>query len=85
MEKALILLIKFYKKAISPYLIKSCKYHPTCSAYAQEALEKFGVIRGLTLAIWRVLRCNPFSKGGYDPVPTEDHKILYPGANQGNA
>lgn len=47
----------------------TCKYFPTCSQYAIEALEKYGVIKGSLLAVWRILRCNPFSKGGYDPVP----------------
>ena len=47
----------------------TCKYFPTCSQYAIEALEKYGVIKGGLLAVWRILRCNPFSKGGYDPVP----------------
>lgn len=57
-----------YSKAISPALPRRCKYEPTCSAYAIEAVRRFGVLRGLVLAAWRVLRCNPFSDGGYDPV-----------------
>ncbi|MCR5743996.1 MAG: membrane protein insertion efficiency factor YidD [Lachnospiraceae bacterium] len=60
--------IKAYRK-ISPYKgFSCCKYYPTCSQYALEAIEKKGAFKGLLLAIWRVLRCNPFSKGGYDPV-----------------
>ena len=69
MKRFLLLLIKFYQKTLSPYLGKNCKYTPTCSAYAYEAIEKYGALRGTRLAVWRILRCNPFSKGGYDPVP----------------
>lgn len=68
-KKLFILLIRFYQRAISPYKSFHCKYIPTCSEYAVEALEKHGVIKGSLLSIWRILRCNPFSKGGYDPVP----------------
>lgn len=69
-KKILISIIRFYQLYISelkPYA--SCKYIPTCSQYAIEALEKNGIILGSVLSIWRILRCNPFSKGGYDPVP----------------
>ena len=52
--------------------INTCKYYPTCSTYAYEAIERFGAFKGTGLAIWRVLRCNPFSKGGVDPVPNKD-------------
>jgi len=62
-------IIWFYQKAISPYTRASCRFTPTCSAYAIEAVEKHGAIKGTALSIWRVLRCNPFGKGGYDPVP----------------
>lgn len=66
----LIWLVKLYKKYLSPLKgHASCIYTPTCSAYAIEALEKHGAIKGGFLTIWRILRCNPFSKGGYDPVP----------------
>lgn len=60
-----------YSKAISPALPRRCRYEPTCSAYAVEAVRGFGVPRGLVLAVWRVLRCNPFSDGGYDPVDAQ--------------
>ena len=60
--------IRAYSKAISPALPRRCKYEPTCSSYAVEAVERFGVARGLVLAVWRLLRCNPFSHGGFDPV-----------------
>ena len=61
--------IRFYQRAISPYRLSTCKYIPTCSAYAMEAVERFGALRGGLLAAWRLLRCNPFAKAGYDPVP----------------
>lgn len=70
MKKILIGLIKFYRKYLSGLKkAPTCKYFPTCSEYAIEALEKHGVLKGGLLAVWRILRCNPFSKGGYDPVP----------------
>jgi len=68
-KKILILFVKFYKKAISPYLPNACRFTPTCSEYAVQAIEKYGAIKGGALAVWRILRCNPFCKGGYDPVP----------------
>lgn len=64
-----ILLIKFYQKCISPLFPAKCKYHPTCSSYALTAFRRFGFIRGFLLAGWRILRCNPWSMGGFDPVP----------------
>jgi len=68
--KALLLgLIGFYQRRISPLLGARCRFHPTCSQYASEALQKHGLAKGLLLAIWRILRCQPFCKGGYDPVP----------------
>lgn len=69
MKKAVIGAIRFYQRSISPGLPGCCKYWPTCSQYAIEAVEKKGVMIGVALAGWRILRCNPFSKGGYDPVP----------------
>ncbi|MEZ4358350.1 MAG: membrane protein insertion efficiency factor YidD [Eubacteriales bacterium] len=69
MKKLMILLIKFYKGAISPYLPRSCRFTPTCSEYAIEAISKYGAFKGGVKAVWRILRCNPFSHGGYDPVP----------------
>jgi uncharacterized protein len=66
---ALIALIRAYQFAISPLLGQRCRYYPSCSAYAIGALREHGAIRGLGLASWRLLRCNPFSNGGYDPVP----------------
>ncbi len=69
MKRALLALLRFYKRHISPLLPDACIYTPTCSEYAMEAIQKHGVIKGMGLAIWRILRCNPFAKGGYDPVP----------------
>ena len=66
--------IVLYQRVISPALPRRCKYEPTCSAYAVQALQEFGILRGLVLATWRVLRCNPFSHGGYDPV--EDQRLF---------
>ncbi len=60
--------VETYQKLISPYLIRSCRFYPTCSDYAKEALSKFGFFRGSALALWRILRCNPLSRGGFDPV-----------------
>lgn len=71
MKRFMIAAIKGYRKFISPYTIRSCRYMPTCSEYAVEALEKFGFFRGTILAAWRILRCNPFSRGGFDPVIKE--------------
>lgn len=69
MKQVLISIVRFYQRYISPGLPPRCRFTPTCSAYAIEALEKHGAIKGLGLALWRFLRCNPFCKGGYDPVP----------------
>jgi len=62
----LVALIRFYQKAISPFLQPRCRYYPTCSHYAIMAIEKYGAIKGTRKAIWRIIRCNPFSKGGVD-------------------
>jgi len=69
MKKVFLALIKFYQQAISPYFPPRCRYTPTCSAYAYEAVQKYGALKGGFLALKRFLRCNPFFKGGYDPVP----------------
>lgn len=68
-KKIFIGLINFYRKYISPLKKPCCRFTPTCSEYALEAFEKYGVIKGLYLSVKRILRCNPFCKGGYDPVP----------------
>lgn len=69
MKRLLIWLIRGYKRFISPLLPPSCRYIPTCSEYAMEAIEKYGALKGGYLAIKRILRCHPFHPGGYDPVP----------------
>ena len=68
-SKLLIAPIRVYQYAISPLLGQRCRYYPSCSNYAVAALREHGAVRGLGLASWRLLRCNPFSNGGYDPVP----------------
>lgn len=69
MKKFLIILIKIYRRYISPMKPPSCRFIPTCSQYAIDAIEKYGAIKGSFLAIRRILKCHPFHPGGYDPVP----------------
>ena len=69
MKNLLLYLIRFYQRNISPLRPPCCRFIPTCSQYALEAIEKYGAIKGGWLAFKRILRCNPFHKGGYDPVP----------------
>ena len=71
MRAVVIAPIRFYRRFISPALPRRCKYHPTCSEYAVEAVRTYGVLRGLVLAAWRILRCNPWSHGGVDPVAAQ--------------
>lgn len=61
--------IRAYRRFVSPWKPPMCRFHPTCSAYALEALERHGLVRGTGLALWRILRCQPFCRGGHDPVP----------------
>ncbi len=74
MKRLLIRLIRFYQKHISAHTRPTCRFLPTCSAYAIEAIERFGVWKGSGLAIWRILRCNPWGGHGYDPVPEKKPK-----------
>jgi putative membrane protein insertion efficiency factor len=74
MKKIILLLIRFYQKYISIFLGKNCRFYPTCSAYTYEAIEKFGVIKGIYLGVKRILKCHPFHPGGYDPVPEKKEK-----------
>lgn len=69
MKRALMGFMRFYKMAISPYLGSNCRYVPTCSEYAYEAISRYGAWKGTGMAIRRLLRCHPFHKGGFDPVP----------------
>ena len=74
MKTVLIALVRFYRYAISPMLGRNCRFHPTCSEYAIEALERHGALRGGWMAAKRVGRCHPFNPGGYDPVPEKKPK-----------
>lgn len=67
--RILIGAIRFYQRGISPLLPPSCRFVPSCSAYGREAIERYGAVRGCWLALKRLLRCHPFCRGGYDPVP----------------
>ena len=69
MKYIFIYIVKFYRKFISPLLPDSCRYYPSCSQYSIEALQKHGAFKGSILSSWRILRCNPFSRGGVDEVP----------------
>ncbi len=68
MRSIFIYVIKLYQKLISPMFPPSCRFYPTCSEYAVQSIEKNGVLKGGIKSVWRILRCNPFNKGGYDPV-----------------
>ena len=68
MKKLVVSILRFYKKFISPALPDRCRFYPTCSEYAVGAVEKYGVLKGSIKSIYRIIRCNPFNKGGYDPV-----------------
>ena len=76
MKKIVILPIIFYKKFISPCFPARCRYYPTCSSYAVEAIKKHGAVKGVILGAWRILRCNPFARGGVDHVP-DKFDLLY--------
>jgi len=70
-RRAVVLLLRFYQRFISPVFGPRCRYYPSCSEYAVQAVERFGILRGLVLAGWRLLRCNPLSRGGFDPVDNQ--------------
>ena len=69
MKRLLLLVILFYRRCVSPLLPPMCRYYPTCSAYAMEAIGRYGAWRGGRMAVRRILRCHPWHEGGYDPVP----------------
>jgi uncharacterized protein len=68
LNKLVIIIVKFYQKFISPFLIPSCRFYPSCSEYAKLAFEKYNFFKALFLSTYRILRCNPWNKGGYDPL-----------------
>ncbi|MDR2772396.1 MAG: membrane protein insertion efficiency factor YidD [Elusimicrobiota bacterium] len=76
MKHIALLLIKFYQLFISPILLPSCRFHPSCSNYAYQAIQVHGFIKGSFLALKRIARCHPFCKGGIDPVPAKNTKII---------
>jgi putative membrane protein insertion efficiency factor len=69
MKRPVLAAIRFYQRWISPLFPPACRFHPTCSQYAYEAIDKYGLLKGGRLATWRILRCNPYNKGGFDYVP----------------
>ncbi|HSR69077.1 MAG TPA: membrane protein insertion efficiency factor YidD [Acidobacteriota bacterium] len=69
MKSFVVGLLKGYKRFVSPILPKACRFHPTCSEYMREAVEKYGVIKGVGLGVRRIMRCHPWNAGGFDPVP----------------
>ena len=79
---AVIFVMQLVRLALMPFVAmtsvtpRTCKYEPTCSHYAEQAIRSHGVLRGLMLASWRLLRCNPWSKGGYDPVPGDERRVV---------
>ena len=76
MRTLLISVLRLYKRLVSPLFLPACRYVPTCSEYAMQAIDRHGAIRGSVMAVWRILRCHPFAKGGYDPVLTSDPRPL---------
>jgi len=76
MKRAMQFALRSYQRWISPMLPHSCRFVPTCSEYAMQAIELHGVLRGSSLALWRLLRCHPFARAGYDPVPPGDRDLI---------
>lgn len=76
MKRGMLFLIRWYKRRISPHLPDACRFTPTCSQYAITAIERYGAWKGGFMALWRILRCNPFARGGYDPVPEDTNATM---------
>ena len=76
MKRVLLSIIRLYRRKVSPALPCACRFYPTCSEYAEEAIQRFGAVRGGELAARRILRCHPFARGGYDPVPEAPSAII---------
>lgn len=74
MSKLVIILLRAYRRVLSPWLGNRCRFHPTCSSYAEEAVGRFGVLRGSWLGLRRIARCHPFHPGGFDPVPGQQDR-----------
>ena len=73
MKRIALAAIRFYQRHVSPGLSPACRFQPTCSQYAHDAVETYGAVRGAAMAAWRILRCNPLNNGGFDPVPERHH------------
>ena len=76
MRQAASICLRLYKGAISPFLPVACRYVPSCSEYTAEAVARHGLLSGSALGLWRLLRCNPFARGGYDPVPEKKPRVI---------
>jgi putative membrane protein insertion efficiency factor len=75
MKTLLLLAVRFYRRVVSPAVGPCCRFEPSCSAYAEEAIHAHGALRGLGLTVWRLLRCQPFARAGLDPVPPADRSM----------
>ncbi|HVM92847.1 MAG TPA: membrane protein insertion efficiency factor YidD [Terriglobales bacterium] len=84
MKAVALAMLRMYKRWVSPSLAPSCRYVPTCSEYAMEAIERYGVVRGSAMGAWRILRCHPLVKGGYDPVVKRRAEIVDAVGGQGS-
>ncbi len=85
MKSAALLTLRLYKRWVSPLLMPACRYVPSCSEYAGEAVEMHGLAKGALLAAWRLLRCHPLARGGYDPVPRDRNEVQDGGMNSAAA
>jgi putative membrane protein insertion efficiency factor len=81
LRRVVLLPLRAYQRVLSPMFGQRCRYYPSCSEYAAQAIERFGILRGVVLAGWRLLRCNPWSRGGFDPV--EAQRLFRPKARAG--